>query len=127
MIVLIGQAGRGTTSHFNLTTPFNSFLWFTMGAFIVLVWTMNLLLAIMLLRQRMPDQAFAWSLRLGVLISSIGMGAAFFMVTPTPEQAAAIASGYGSRIRGAARRGGGARGPGLPTFCRGTAASCPRA
>jgi hypothetical protein len=101
MIVIIGQAGRGTTSHFNLTTPFNSFLWFTMGAFIVLVWTMNLLLAIMLLRQRMPDQAFAWSLRLGVLISSIGMGAAFFMVTPTPEQAVAIASGYGPHIVGA--------------------------
>ena len=54
MIVIISQAARGTTSHFNLATPFDSFLWFTMGAFIVLVWTMNLLLAIMLLRQRMP-------------------------------------------------------------------------
>jgi len=87
MIIIIAQAARGTTSHFNLTTPFNSFLWFTMGGFIVFVWTMNLLLAIMLLRQRMPDQAFAWSLRLGVLISSIGMAAAFFMVTPTRDQA----------------------------------------
>ena len=116
MIVIIGQAGRGTTSHFNLTTPFNSFLWFTMGAFIVLVWTMNLLLAIMLLRQRMPDQAFAWSLRLGVLISSIGMGAAFFMVTPTPEQAAAIASGYGPHIVGAHSVGVADGGAGLPIF-----------
>ncbi len=116
MIVIIGQAGRGTTSHFNLTTPINSFLWFTMGAFIVLVWTMNLLLAIMLLRQRMPDQAFAWSLRLGVLISSIGIGAAFFMVTPTPEQAAAIASGYGPHIVGAHSVGVADGGPGLPIF-----------
>jgi hypothetical protein len=74
-----------------------------MGAFIVFVWTMNLLLAIMLLRQRMPDQAFAWSLRLGLLISSVGMAAAFFMVTPTPEQAAAIASGHGQHRRGADR------------------------
>jgi hypothetical protein len=116
MIVIVTQAARGTTSHFNLTTPFNSFLWFAMGAFIVLVWTMNLLLAIMLLRQRMPDQAFAWSLRLGVLISSVGMTAAFFMVTPTPEQAAAIASGYGPHIVGAHSVGVVDGGHGLPVF-----------
>ena len=114
MSVILTQAARGTTSHFNLTAPFNSFLWFTMGAFIVLVWTMNLLLAIMLLRQRMPDQAFAWSLRLGVLISSVGMAAAFFMVTPTPEQAAAIASGHGPHIVGAHSVGVADGGPGLP-------------
>jgi hypothetical protein len=115
MMVIITQAARGTTSHFNLTTPLNSFLWFTMGAFIVLVWTMNLLLAIMLLRQRMPDQAFAWSLRLGVLISSVGMAAAFFMVTPTPEQAA-IARGHGPHIVGAHSVGVADGGPGLPIF-----------
>jgi hypothetical protein len=116
MIVIIAQAARGTTSHFNLTTPLNSFLWFTMGAFIVLVWTMNLLLALMLLRQRMPDQAFAWSLRLGVLISSIGMAAGFLMVTPTPQQAAAIAGGYGLHIAGAHSVGVVDGGPGLPIF-----------
>jgi hypothetical protein len=116
MIVIITQAARGTTSHFNMTTPLNSFLWFTMGAFIVLVWTMNLLLAVVLLLQRMPDQAFAWSLRLGVLISSIGMAAAFLMVTPTPEQAAAIANGYGPRIIGAHSVGVADGGPSLPVF-----------
>ena len=116
MIVIIAQAARGTTSHFNLTTPFNSFLWFTMGAFIVLVWTMTLLLAIMLLRQRMPDRTFAWSLRLGVLISSIGMPVAFFMVTPTPEQAAVMASGYGPHIVGAHSVGVEDGGPGLPVL-----------
>ena len=116
MIVIIAQAARGTTSHFNLTTPLNSFLWFTIGAFIVLVWTMNLLLAVMLLRQRMPDQAFAWSLRLGVLISSIGMAAGFLMVTPTPQQAAAIAGGYGPHIAGAHSVGVVDGGPGLPIF-----------
>jgi hypothetical protein len=114
MIVIIGQAARGTTSHFNLTTPLNTFLWFTMGAFIVLVWTMNLLLAILLILPRMPDRPFAWSLRLGVLISSVGMAVAFFMVRPTPEQATALASGYGPRIGGAHSVGVADGGPGLP-------------
>jgi len=114
MIVILGQTARGTTSHFNLTTPLNTFLWFTMGAFIVLVWTMNLLLAIILVLQWMPDRAFAGSLRLGVVISSVGMAVAFFMVTPTPEQAAALASGYGPRIGGAHSVGVADGGPGLP-------------
>jgi hypothetical protein len=114
MIVIITQAARGTTSHFNVTTPLNSFLWFTMGGFIALVWTMNLLLAIMLLVQRLPNQAFAWSLRLGVLISSVGMAAAFFMVTPTQDQAAAIARGYRPYIVGSHSIGVADGGPGLP-------------
>jgi hypothetical protein len=114
MVVIITQAARGTTSHFNQTTPLNTALWFTMGGFIVLVWTMNLLLAIMLLLERMPDRALAWSLRLGVLISTIGMATAFFMVTRTPEQAARIASGYGPHIVGAHSVGVRDGGPGLP-------------
>lgn len=116
MVVILTQAARGTTSHFNLTTPLNTALWFTMGAFIVVVWGMNLLLAILLLLQRMPDRAFAWSLRLGLLISAVGMATAFFMVTPTPEQATRIAGGYGSRIVGAHSVGVADGGPGLPFF-----------
>src|SRR5215470_6349931 len=100
MVAIITQAARGTTSHFNLTTPFNTLVWMAMGSFIVLVWAMNLLLAVLLIRQRMTDRAFAWSLRLGVLISWVGMAAAFLMVRPTSEQVAAIAN-HGPRIVGA--------------------------
>lgn len=114
MIAIITQAARGTTSHFNMTAPLNSFLWLLMGALIVLVWAMNFLLAIMLILQRMPDRAFAWSLRLGVLISSIGMATAFLMVTPTREQAAAIAAGSRPGIIGAHSVGVADGGPGLP-------------
>ena len=113
MTAIVIQAARGTTSHFNLTSPFNSFLWITMGAFIAFVWAMNLLLAIALILQEMPDRAFAWSLRLGVLIAAVGMAVAFFMVRPTPEQVAAIASGHGQRIVGAHSVGVADGGPGL--------------
>jgi len=113
MVAIITQAARGTISHFNISTPFNSFVWMSMGTFIVLVWTMNLLLAILLIRQRMADRAFAWALRLGVLISFVGMAVAFLMVRPTPQQVAAIASGYGGRIAGAHTVGVADGGPGL--------------
>jgi hypothetical protein len=115
MILIVTQAARETTSHFNMTTPFNSFVWMTMGIFILFVWAMNLLLAVMLIRQRMQDRAFAWSLRLGVLLSAAGMAAAFFMVTPRPEQIAAIAY-HSPRIVGAHSVGVADGGPGLPVF-----------
>jgi hypothetical protein len=114
MIVIITQAARGTASHFNQTTPLNTALWFTMGAFIALVWAMNLVLAALLIVQRMPDRAFAWSLRLGLIISAIGMAVAFLMVVPRPEQAAAISSGRGRHIVGAHSVGVADGGPGLP-------------
>ena len=119
MAVILTQAARGTTSHFNLTTPVNTFLWMTMGAFIVVVWAMNLLLAIVLLFERIPDRPFAWSLRLGLLISLIGMAVAFFMVRPTPGQTAIMSAG-GPRIVGAHSVGVPDGGPGLPVVGWGT-------
>jgi hypothetical protein len=116
MVVILTQAARGTTSHFNQTTPLNTALWFAMGAFIVLVWMMNLLLAIIVLLPQMPDRAFAWSLRLGLLISAIGMATAFFMVIPTPEQAARIVGGSSPHIVGAHSVGVADGGPGLPVL-----------
>jgi hypothetical protein len=114
MTVILTQAAWGTTSHFNMTTPLDSFLWMTMGAFIVVVWMMNFLLALVLIFERIPDRTFAWSLRLGLLISLVGMGAAFFMVRPTPDQMTAMSAGRGPRIIGAHSVGVADGGPGLP-------------
>jgi len=113
MFAIITQAARGTTSHFNMTTTFNSLVFMAMGSFIVLVWAMNLVLAIVLIRQRMTDRAFAWSLRLGVIISALGMAVAFLMLRPSPDQVAAIAN-HGPRIIGAHSVGVADGGPGLP-------------
>jgi len=114
MTVILAQAARGTTSHFNLTTPLNAFLWFTMGGFIVVVWTMNLLLAILLIVERVPDRPFAWSLRLGLLISLVGMAAGFLMVRPTPEQKQNMTTTGRPDIVGAHSVGIADGGPGLP-------------
>jgi uncharacterized membrane protein len=89
MVIIAAQVVRGTTSHFNVATPLDSALWEAMAFFVVVVWVMNLLTAVLLLVQRMPDPAFAWSLRLGVLVSFVGMSVAFLMTTETPERARA--------------------------------------
>jgi hypothetical protein len=115
MIVIITQAARGTTSHFNMTTPLDSFLWITMGAFIMVVWVMTLALTVVLIRRPLPDKAFAWSLRLGLIISLVGMATGFFMVRPTSEQRAS-AHGIGPKIVGAHSIGVPDGGPGLPVL-----------
>ena len=56
---IVGQVLRGTTSHFNDATSFDAAVWFAMGALITIVWIANLLAAVLLLRQRLPDPDFA--------------------------------------------------------------------
>jgi hypothetical protein len=75
------QAARGTTSHYNEATPFDAQLWGLMGKLIIVIWAMNLLAALLLLRQRLPDPAWAWSLRLGLLLTLVGTAVAFPMTT----------------------------------------------
>jgi hypothetical protein len=114
MALIATQVVRGTTSHFNISTPFNAMVFYIMGGTVVCVWTANLLLGIVLLRKRFGDPAFAWALRLGVLISFVGMGVAFFMTTPTSAQLAASKAGNGLPISGAHSVGVADGGPGIP-------------
>jgi hypothetical protein len=114
ILIIAGQAARGTSSHFNVRTPFDAALFGVMGVSIVVLWLMGMLAALLLLRQRLPDPAFAWSLRLGLLVSLVGMGLAFFMTGPTPAQQAALAAGTSPSIIGAHSVGVPDGGPGLP-------------
>jgi len=114
-IIIFGQAARGMTSHYNFATPLDASLYVTMALLIVLLWTMSLIAAILLIRQRLPDPVFAWGLRLGVLIAFVGMGLAFLMTArPTPAQSAAIAAGQPVQVIGAHNVGVEDGGPGLP-------------
>lgn len=114
MVIIVAQVVRGTTSHFNVATPLDSALWYAMAYFVLVAWGANLLTAVLLLLQRMPDPAFAWSLRLGVLVSFVGMGVAFLMTVPTAEQLAAEEAGERVLVAGAHSVGVEDGGPGLP-------------
>jgi hypothetical protein len=116
MVIIVGQVIRGTTSHFNYSTPLDAALFMTMAGFITLVWVMALILGVLLLHQRMSDPVWAWSLRLSVLIALIGMAVAFLMTRPTAAQLAGARAGNGLPIGGAHSVGVADGGPGLPVL-----------
>jgi hypothetical protein len=114
MVVVVLQVTRGTISHFNAATPLDSALFSIMGMFVVVIWLMNLLAAILLLIQRLPDPAFAWALRLGLLLSLVGAASGFLMTRPTPTQLAALEADQPVAAIGAHSVGVEDGGPGLP-------------
>jgi hypothetical protein len=115
LILIIVQVLRGTTSHFNFSTPLDGALFSTMGGLIMLVWIMNVAVASLLLRLRGIEPTLAWSMRLGLLVSAIGMGVGFIMTSvPSPAQAAAMEAGQAPTHYGAHSVGVEDGGPGLP-------------
>ncbi|WP_225799630.1 hypothetical protein [Streptomyces sp. NK15101] len=88
MVLITLQVIRGTRSHFNHATPFDSAVFSLMGATVAVLWLAALVIAVLLLRARILDRAMAWAVRLSSLIALAGAAVGFLMVRPTPEQLA---------------------------------------
>ncbi len=84
------QAARGTTSHFNVSTPADVAWFGIMGAMILILWITSVGVAVMLFKQPFADRPWGWSLRLGMLVSVIGSATGGMMIRPSPEQVAAM-------------------------------------
>ncbi|WP_174372189.1 hypothetical protein [Nocardia araoensis] len=109
LLVITTQIARGTTSHFNFTTPVNAVLWDIMGSSIVLVWIATLVASAALFADPTADPARNAAIRYGAALSLAGAALGMLMVPPTAEQRAT-----GSAIRGAHTVGLADGGPGLP-------------
>ncbi|HSP74680.1 MAG TPA: hypothetical protein VLO31_00515 [Cryobacterium sp.] len=109
MVVIVGAAWVGVTSHFNVSTSLASVLWSVMAFSIVVVWLATLILAFLLFRADLGDPARSLAVRAGALIAVVGMGLAFLMTGPTAAQ---LDSFQG--IAGAHTVGVPDGGPGLP-------------
>lgn len=109
MVIIVGAAWVGVTSHFNVSTPLASTLWSVMAFSIVVVWLATLLVAVLLIRADLGDPARSLGIRAGALIAVAGMGLAFLMTGPTAAQ---LDSFQG--IAGAHTIGVPDGGPGLP-------------
>jgi hypothetical protein len=109
-----GQAWRGTTSHFNVATPFDAAIFAAMGLIIVTQTLLAAALAVALWRQPFADPALGWALRLGVLVTVLGAFTGGLMTRPTAAQIAAARSTHRLAISGAHTVGAPDGGPGLP-------------
>jgi len=108
------QAARGTTSHFNVSTPLDGAVWAVMGVSILCIWLAMLLLSVVLFRQPYASPAWGWSLRLGMVLALIGTGSGGLMTVPNSQQLAeAHVSGRLPTV-GAHTVGAPDGGPGLP-------------
>ena len=108
-VIIVLQAARGTTSHYNVTTPFDAALWVTMAVSITLLWFGTLYLAAALFRIRGLDPARALAVRAGAVLALIGMALGFIMTTDPALQPQAAIGIVGSHTVGALDGG-----PGLP-------------
>ena len=114
MVVIVGQVIRGRTSHFNAATSFDTNLFTIMGVAITVVWVLGMLQGVVLLRERIPDRPLAWAIRFGIVLGSVGIGLAFLMTGPTPDQLAALDHGLSPDRIGAHSVGVPDGGPGMP-------------
>lgn len=114
IVIIDVQAWRGTTSHFNVSTPLDGVLFTIMGLAIFAQTTAAIAVAAALWRQRFSDWAMGWALRLGMTISIAGAAAAGLMLSPTRGQLDAASSGHRMTAVGAHTVGAPDGGPGLP-------------
>ena len=114
VVIIDVQAWRGTTSHFNISTPLNAVLFAAMGTAIVLQTLASVAVAVALWRQRaFEDRALAWALRLGMTLTIVGAATGGLMTRPTTAQLAEARLGERMTIVGAHTVGAPDGGPGL--------------
>lgn len=114
MVVIVGQTIRGVPSHFNNTPGLDSLLFDVMAYAIIVLWLSNVVVAIVLLRQRVVDAPMMWAIRLGMVIALAGMAVAFFMPPPTPEQLELLRNDIDPAMIGGHSVGVADGGPGMP-------------
>lgn len=109
MVIILGAAALGTTSHFNVSTPAHATAFAVMGLSIATVWVITAVVGVLLWRSPSGDAALDLSVRAGVVVALAGMAVAFLMTSPTSAQLADFRGISGAHTVGALDGG-----PGLP-------------
>jgi hypothetical protein len=86
MAVIVGQVLRGRRSHFNVATPFDDLLWDVMTYSILTLWIMHAVIAVALVFTRFENRATGLAIRLGLVLSLVGLALGTLMTSPAPGQ-----------------------------------------
>ena len=114
VVIIALQAWRGTTSHFNVSTPLDGAFFAFMGSAILVQTLLSIAVAVALWRQSFHDRALGWALRLGMVITIAGAFTGGLMTRPTEAQLAQVAVTHQMPIVGAHTVGAPDGGPGVP-------------
>ena len=92
MVIIVGQAARGQKSHYNTDNLLGGVLFSIMGATITVVWFLTLAVALRFLREPGRDRAMTLAIRLGLVVSLVGM-AVGFLLAPNGGHAVGVPDG----------------------------------
>jgi hypothetical protein len=106
LALIVLQAMRGQASHYNISTPFNSAVFVTMGATLPAIYGAAVVTAALLTRQRGLPAVLRSGIRGGLLVCLLGMAQGSLMLGNSENA--------GAGMIGAHTVGGADGGPGLP-------------
>lgn len=112
--VIVLQAARGQTSHFNINTPFDGFIFSSMGVAIAIVWVISMALLWLHWRTKATDRSMAMAFQIGLALNIAGSGVGWTMTQPRDSQLAALRRGERPFVIGSHTIGAPDGGPGLP-------------
>jgi hypothetical protein len=118
LVTLVIQGARARPMHFNYTTTFDLIIWqiMTIGIFTMLI--AFVVLSINVWRGIKTTPVLAWAVRLGMIVTVLGLMQGFFMTSPTSAQLESLQSGAAASMIGAHTVGSSSltpdNGPGLP-------------
>ncbi len=99
--LIVIQATRATPMHFNYTSPFNTALWAIMTVGIGVMMVGFLVLVVQVWRTIRTEPVVATAIRLGLLVTAIGLAQGNLMPAPTQAQLEAITAGQTLAMLGA--------------------------
>jgi hypothetical protein len=113
--IIAAQAWRGTTSHFNVSTPLDGVLFGVMGVLILVQTLASVAVAVALWRERAyEDRAMRWAMRIGMTLTIAGASMGGLMTRPTAAQLEEARTTHVLTATGAHTVGAPDGGPGLP-------------